>query len=351
MSVAYGTGLYRAGESAAVSFSKAISSPRRPVVFAHSAGVNAVSDTSGWVAQLTALLAQAGYPVHAGDLGSSSYKDANGNIWNWGNADHTASVGAAVTWMNGLTRVKSDKALLVATSMGNLGILNWAKANLSSVAAIALIAPVLDLNDLITNDKGFAGTSTNSFVAPAMYGLSLPQATITLSESIATSGLAASYTSGVGGLAANKVNILTSAGIQVVTFTGISGTSITGASGGTGTLSLASWVSQGFGSTLVNAYGDVWPNLLSGAQLAANSPVVWAKTAGGLTVPVKIWASDNDFLASNTAACQAFASAVGAAGGGNTNPLVESLGSVGHSVGSLNPVEILQWFDANGGRS
>lgn len=343
----YGNGDYRAGESAIMARCHAtLPVTRRPILSLHGAGGNALGDQISPYGETLQVFADSGYPVHAGDYGSSAWRDSVGGIWNFGNSDNIAAINAAVTWLGSQPGIKTDKVFLIGGSMGAAAALNYYKSNPTKIAAIALTIPLLDMNDLASNDKGFVRAG----VDPSMYGLSLPQATITLNETVAAAGIGTTFV-GLGFNQYTQVNVLTSAGWQLVTTGGSSGSTLTGCSGGTGTLSSSSVVSQGYGASLVNAYGVVWPNLLSSAQLSANSPVVWAESAGGLTVPVKIWASDNDPIASNTSASQAFAAAVQAAGGGNVTPIVESLGAVGHNGTSTKRSDLLAWFDANGGRA
>lgn len=51
-------------------------------------------------------------------------------------------------------QVKADGVLLCGFSMGAANALNWAKANLSKVRAIALCIPVTDMADAYDNDRG-----------------------------------------------------------------------------------------------------------------------------------------------------------------------------------------------------
>lgn len=351
MQTVYGVGEYRAGEAAFTVGSREFQmAARRAVICVGGAGRTAAADfTNVTTGQTLANLADAGYPIHVGDYCGHGTAYWSAGAWTWGNSEATTAIAAGATAIAATT--KAGKLMLFGGSMGAVDALNYYHANPTKVAAIALAIPLLDLNDLSSNDKGFIGAVLGSAVAPAMYGLTLPQGTITLNENISVSGLAAAGIGGAGAPGANKVNVLTSNGWQLVTFTGIAGTSITGCTGGTGTLSAASTVSQGYGATLVAAYGVAWPALLSGPQLTANSPQVWAETAGGLTVPTQIWASDNDYIASNTAACQAWAAAVAAAGGGNVTPTVISMGNAGHNSSILDARQVAAFFDANGGRT
>jgi hypothetical protein len=77
---------------------------------------------------------------------------------------------------------------------------------------------------------------------------------------------------------------------------------------------------------------------------------VWGEIAAAIPFPIKIWSSDNDYIASNTTVCQAWSASVASAGG-NITPVVESLGAVGHTDATLPAAEVVAWFDANGGRS
>jgi pimeloyl-ACP methyl ester carboxylesterase len=81
-------------------------------------------------------LAEAGIPVLSGDYGSPTHWGAPVTVTR---AEQLRSYG--VTQLG----IKSDKVLVLAISMGALAALNWASANPSKVAAVALITPVLDL--------------------------------------------------------------------------------------------------------------------------------------------------------------------------------------------------------------
>lgn len=343
-----GVGEYNPGEAGQLFLSRTsqLNGSRRPVLFVHGAGGNADTAYNGGALPnigYTTSCAEAGYPVHGGDYGSATYRDSTGLIWNWGNSDSVSSLDAAVTWLGG-QGAKIDKVCLLGVSMGCASVLNYIKAHPTKVLAAALVIPLLDLNDLASNDKGFFSKP----LASGMVGQTLPKATINLTSAGNLQG-----TTGLPGLGggANLVNVFTSNGWQKVTFTSFASNTLSGCAGGTGTILSGATASQGYGASLVNGYGVTWPALLSSPQLTANSPIRWAETAGGLQIPVHIWSSDNDPIASDTAVCQAWATAVGAAGGGNITPIVESTGSNGHSPGSAVTQEIAAWFDANGGRS
>ena len=81
-----------------------------------------------------------------------------------------------------------------------------------------------------TSNPTVAVTDSQTTIAVASNGASLPQATINVAD---TTGFPASGT----------VFITTSAGVQTVTYTGLTGTSFTGATGGTGVMSTGGLVS------------------------------------------------------------------------------------------------------------
>ena len=356
MQLALGTGDYRTGESALTGGSKIIQRvARRGVVYVRGAGGSATTDTTNVVSGATlAAVGEAGYPMHCGDYCGHGTAYWLSGAYTWGNSEAVNAQAAGFTYLTGLAGVKTDKVCLFGGSMGATDCLNYYKANPAKVCCIALAIPLLDLNDLSSNDKGFVGSGggLGTGLDSSMNTLTLPQGTITCNQNMATSGLSASGIPGAGG-AANTVNVKSSLGWQKITFTGLADVggkaTFTGCTGGTGTLSTGGGVSQGYGESLVAAYGVAWPTLLSGAQLTANSPQVWAPVAGALTVPTQIWSSDNDPVASNTAACLAWAAAVAAAGGGNVLPTVVSMGNQGHNSLAIDAKGVSAFFNANGG--
>lgn len=358
MQSTYGVGHYRTGEAGVICLSRALPPPpgRRAVLNILGGGRTATTDLTGAVNPVVlANLADSGYPCFPADFcGHGTPYWANG-AWTWGNSEGTAAIDAGRAFMQALPTVHGDKVILFGGSMGACDALNYYKANSTKVLAIGLFIPLLDLNDLSSNDKGFVGAANGTGLDVSMNGLTLPQATITANQSMAASGLAATGLPGAGG-AANTVNVKSSLnGWQVVTFTGLSDVggkaTFTGCTGGSGTLSTGGGVSQGYGSSMVHAYGVAWPSLLSGAQLSASSPLVWAATPGALTVPTTVWASDNDAIAANTAVCQAWAAAVGAAGGGNVTPTVVSMGNAGHNSNVLDARQVATFFNSVGGQA
>jgi pimeloyl-ACP methyl ester carboxylesterase len=134
----------------------------------------AISSAAYWNGTHRAV-AELGVPVATGDYSSSTH---------WGNDAAITSVAAVRTNLNTVTP-KTDKVVIVAISLGALLALNWARQNLSLVAAIALITPAVDLMDVHDNTPAYAseiearytdlagltaGLSTHS---PVVYGAQL----------------------------------------------------------------------------------------------------------------------------------------------------------------------------------
>ena len=241
--IAHGTG-YRSAELQQVAMPRANQPAlRRGVLFSH-----------GWGAAVTAWSPQQytdrGYPLFAGDLGAS--------LTSAGNDDSITATGAAWTYMKTTAGggVKTDKVLLLAASSGCLNVLNWAIQNPTLVQAIALVIPVLDLDDIYQNNKG------------------------------------------------------------------------------------------GFRAGIGTAYGVTYPTAIP--NLATHSPVAYSNANKALlAMPIKIWASDDDPIASATTASQTWATSVNGQGG---NVTVTSMGAIGHTS-NLPETTFIAFFDANGGRS
>jgi predicted alpha/beta hydrolase family esterase len=116
----------------------------RGVINAHgyNAGAQAYLTTYRWYGQ---FVADGGFPTLAADFGGKS---------TWGNDTALGAMSAAVTWWTsggGPVPVKSDKVVLLGGSMGCLTVGLWAIANPSKVAAIVLVLPAIDLEDLHDN--------------------------------------------------------------------------------------------------------------------------------------------------------------------------------------------------------
>jgi alpha-beta hydrolase superfamily lysophospholipase len=325
------SGVYRASEFA-IETNPRITRSQYGVILAHPAGGNA---STGQITPYNAFveaLASAGYPVHGGDLCAATYKSAVGTLvgawgtqcFNFGNADHISAIGSAFTRLVAMG-AKSGKFYGFGASMGTMGLLNYAKANPANIGGLVLYIPPLDLVSVYLNLFSFAGNAT-TYVVPfaTAYGLAAPVTHASCTWTTAAATITdASATSAINGY------YVLAPGIPV-------GTTVLSVSGSTVNLS-ATPTGAGTSASVTYAAPP------SGAQLSASSPAVWgASTLAG--IPIQIFASDNDPVASNTAACQAWAA-------GQSNITVTSMGAVGHSLPtSRNPQEVVGFFDANGGR-
>lgn len=85
---------------------------------------------------VTEALASAGYPVLSVQGGAG--------LFEWGSAEAVASVEAGRVYLESLG-APTDGVFLLGISMGNAGLLNWARANPSLVKAQVATIPVVDL--------------------------------------------------------------------------------------------------------------------------------------------------------------------------------------------------------------
>lgn len=95
----------------------------------------------------------AGRPAISADLGGTAA---------WANATSEARVNDAVAYMRAQTAAHATRVVLLGASMGAATVLNWARTHVSQVAAIALLIPALDLEDIRDNDRGGLAASMNS---------------------------------------------------------------------------------------------------------------------------------------------------------------------------------------------
>lgn len=94
-------------------------------------------------------------------------------------------------------------------------------------------------------------------------------------------------------------------------------------------------------SSIGTAYGVTFPTALP--NQATHCPVSFPADVTGF--PIKGWAATDDPIASTNAALQTWVAAVGA------TAVAASLGAVGHNALGLDPREITNFWDANGGQS
>lgn len=90
----------------------------------------------------------------------------------FGNDTAITRVGQAWTYGRAAFGTKSDKLCLYGSSMGGLPLLNWALANLPSVACVALVIGATDLRDMHDNGRGASiGIDLTAAIETAFGGL------------------------------------------------------------------------------------------------------------------------------------------------------------------------------------
>ena len=148
----YGVGLYYSGEGHAISapWNYKLGS-HRACLFADGFSQQAVQSigagasnppTANSAAHIVQGIDKAGLGVMTGDLGNSQ----------WGNATGISRMGSLHTYAK--SRIyNSNTVVLAGVSMGAANVLNWAKANPTYPAAIALFCPALDMQDIWDNDR------------------------------------------------------------------------------------------------------------------------------------------------------------------------------------------------------
>jgi pimeloyl-ACP methyl ester carboxylesterase len=85
-----------------------------------------------------------------------------GGVLTYGNSTAVARVADAVTYLQGTLGAKAGTVLLIGASMGCLTALNYAKANPSKVGAIVTVNSAVDLNDIVTNNRGGLAAEVNT---------------------------------------------------------------------------------------------------------------------------------------------------------------------------------------------
>lgn len=149
MRTSFEVGTYRSGEQSSFVqpyLDLVAATAKRGIVMTHGYQSDATSYVANATFDFPQLLGNSALGIDAGAptaLGSGTVGKCS-----FGNDDSIAAVGAAVTYLQARQGVKTDKIMLMGISMGALPVLNWARQNLSKVAAIALIIPVLDLQYL-----------------------------------------------------------------------------------------------------------------------------------------------------------------------------------------------------------
>lgn len=79
-----------------------------------------------------------------------------------GNDTAIARIGDAVSYLQGARGAKAGKVILIGSSMGVLGALNYARANPTKVAAVLGVIPAIDLHDIVVNDRAGLAAAANA---------------------------------------------------------------------------------------------------------------------------------------------------------------------------------------------
>lgn len=138
----YGVGQYRASESHTFIGNRlyALDSTKPPILVCPGRGQTSDNEVlTGWIGDVVAALAEAGFPVLAADMGGTT---------SHGNAASAAAVGDARTYANAPFGAKSGKVGLLGTSMGALPALRYYMDNPGNVACFCGGVPNVNLQNV-----------------------------------------------------------------------------------------------------------------------------------------------------------------------------------------------------------
>jgi len=127
----------------------------RGVLYFHGAAASATSCrdyTNIGELHLVNAIAEA-FPVLSIDAGGANA---------FGNSTAVARCSDGRTHLQGTRLAKAGTVLCVGSSMGALTALNYAKANPTHVAAVVGLIPAIDLNDIVTNNRGGLAANVNT---------------------------------------------------------------------------------------------------------------------------------------------------------------------------------------------
>lgn len=170
MRLSYGSGRTRSGDTDLFAYEPQVLG-RTGVVVCHAYSHTTATHVSprGGRPNLWSLMRTlaANYPVVVGNQGGD----------NWNNDDGRTGVGGCATAIRAASspaRASSGPVVLVGTSMGFTVAAGWAKSNLSDVAAIVGILPLVDLDDLWNRDwnssRAAINTAYGGLYVPATMG-------------------------------------------------------------------------------------------------------------------------------------------------------------------------------------
>jgi pimeloyl-ACP methyl ester carboxylesterase len=125
------------------------------IVYCHSFGALApyglfpTVGTSLAVPAIAQYLAECGWPIIGGDLAGDPFGSDTG----------TARVEEARTYLQGTVGAQSGPVILMGWSEGGAIAMNYARAHAANVAAMVLLQPASDLNDIYIHDRGGVGAA------------------------------------------------------------------------------------------------------------------------------------------------------------------------------------------------
>ncbi len=131
---------------------------KRWIVYLHSASLSSYSHLTSAGAGAGKLLQAVGdvFPIIAIDGGTIPGSGTDDGTETFGNTTAVNRIADAVAWVIDPAKGggKTDKVMLMGTSQGAAGIVNYAKANPTKVAAMVGVLPVSDLQNSRVNDWG-----------------------------------------------------------------------------------------------------------------------------------------------------------------------------------------------------
>jgi len=152
----YSVGTVVAAEAAVEIRPKYVTNPAKPgVLYVHGAGSDATYCIVPTASQstLTNKITREGYLGFSGD---------NGGAATWGNPTSITRLTTAKTHLQTTMGASSSGVVLVSGSMGGLNSLAWAAANPTLVSCIVSVIPVINVTDIVTNNRGGYAASINA---------------------------------------------------------------------------------------------------------------------------------------------------------------------------------------------
>jgi pimeloyl-ACP methyl ester carboxylesterase len=101
-------------------------------------------------------------PAHIARAGYNAIASDAGGPQTWGNQASIDGAERSYQRIQAIPGTKPGKVFLVGSSMGGLTALNWAAANPTKVAGIIMVIPVINVNDVKTNNRGGYASLVNA---------------------------------------------------------------------------------------------------------------------------------------------------------------------------------------------